>query len=420
MKKKIIILGAGISGLTLAWYLEKRFSSDLVEITILEPEKRVGGWIASCNVDGFFFECGPRSLRWGKDRTLFRELGLEGDIIEADSQSNAKYLVFQGKVTRVPENPLAIVTSPLGRKCFRAVMSYPFRRKPKLDDETVAHYFGARFGRDFVDTVIDPMVAGIWAADPDKISYRATLATMSLRKMDLLSFTRGLELLPKRLVEQLDATICTGTKLEHIQLKEKSCEVAYDGRKLEADHLFSTLSPDKLKPLLSDETLAALVPPVPRVSLAIVVMGFHEALLRHKGFGCLAPSKEEHDLLGISFDSAIFPHLNGLFQTRLSVMLGGQRAPECAQESESELRQKALYFCKKYLHIDRVPHVMEVIRAERSISAYPVGHLARMARLEERLSKERLTLLGAGLYGISVPACITHAQELASKFDINF
>ena len=102
-KKKIVILGAGISGLTLAYYLSKR--SDQYDITILEKNTRCGGWADTNTLNGYFFENGPRTFLASKSPALLslvNDIGLDQDVIESQAKGRGRWLWIDGQLQKAP------------------------------------------------------------------------------------------------------------------------------------------------------------------------------------------------------------------------------------------------------------------------------------------------------------------------------
>ena len=405
-------MGAGISGLALAWYLEKYLRN--WEIILLEKENRVGGWIRTNRIEGMLFEHGPRSFRMNQNIKLFDELGLTDQLIEAKTKT--KYIVYQQQLERVPEHLLSLLTTTLGRKCIKALIGYPFRKKNTIEDQTVAEFFAQRFGQQFVDIFIDPLMAGIYAAHPSTLSKQACLPQFS-KTIKVCSFLGGMQLLPDRLAEKIEAEICLNTTVRAIHEYKESVEVEHCHGSIHADMLFSTL-PSIKNFLPKEDPLSLLLPSVIHNSVIIVGIGFRESFLL-QGFGFLAPSQEEKELLGILFDSGVFPEQNGDYPTRLSVMLGGDRAPYLLALSDEQLQQLAQQFCKKYLKIFSEPAVSVVTRAHQGIPAYSVGHMKQVRCVEEHLQERRISILGTSLYGVSLTACVTQAEIVAMTFAKN-
>lgn len=446
MSRRVIIIGAGISGLSLCWYLRKRFSPAELEIVFLEASNRVGGWIRTEAVGDSFFECGPHSIRSkeGELMSLLQELGLEEEIIYASPDAKNRYLVKDGKLAQLPNSLLSLFTTSLGRKIVRGCLLEPFRKRGPGGDESVADFFRRRFSQDFVNTFINPLIAGIYAAGPEALSMQSAFASLVQLEKDegslvkrmlkkrgggsgsqLFSFRSGMELLPKTLAKQIDAEIRLNCKVVKIQETKDFVEVEYEGGKIcdkiSCDYLFSTLGPNQLRGVLQgNDPLHKYIPVVPQTSLVAVSLGFEKALLKTPGFGLLASSIEEKELLGIVFDSSIFPAQNGAAKTRLSVMMGGQRAPHISSIEENQLVLMAKGFCSKYLHIETPPEYLHTTRAINAVSCYPVGHSAQLETAEMHLKLRKMEFLGAGFYGVSIPDCILRAKTCAEKFKFLF
>ncbi|MDB6081808.1 MAG: hemY [Chlamydiia bacterium] len=391
MKKKVLIVGAGISGLSLAWYLQGQD----VDITLVEASSRVGGWIQTKIINDFLFECGPRSFRG--QLPLIEELGLQGELIQASAHT--KYLAYQGRLERVPDGPLSFLTTQLGRKCLSAMLTYPFRRKQTEGDETVASYFEKRFGKDFVDTFIDPLCAGIYASEPSLLSMKACFPKRA-RSKGIFSFRSGMETLPKKMASLLDADIILDSQVVAFQEYRDGIEVMCGtNKKMFCDELFFTVP------------IPGVSPEVATNSVVTVSLGYSESHRNFSGFGFLASSKEEKYLLGVVFDSAVFPEQSGPYKTRLSVMMGGSKARELLLWDEAALKELAHSFVKKYLRFEKTPLMSEVTKCEDAIYAYSVGHLARVPPISSR----KIQNLGAHLYGVSIPDCIKSAAAFAKN-----
>ncbi len=419
MKKKIFILGAGISGLSLAFYLRKRFK-DTLEITIFEAQNRVGGWIQTKKINDCLFECGPRSFRV-QELPLIKELGLQDSLITANPQAKTKYIAQDGALYKTPDSIASLLTTAIGRKCLKALLSYPFRRKKKNGvDESCQSYFQSHFGKDFTDSLINPLMAGIYAAHPEELSYQASFSRLKRGKgAQIYSFKEGMETLPQALNLLFQENILLQKEVVGIREHAHGIELLCADGVHSGDFLFSTLSMNALGALFTkQDPLFSLLPHVPRASVASVSLGYHEDFLSYKGFGFLVPSTVEKQLLGMLFDSNVFCEQNAAYKTRLSIMLGGTRAPELLMLNEVELIKMALSFCKKYLGQQKEADAVCVSYAKEAISNYPVGHLEKVAALENYLFKEkrRVRLLGAALYGVSVVDCIQQAEKVANNF----
>jgi protoporphyrinogen/coproporphyrinogen III oxidase len=422
--KTICILGAGITGLSLAYFLLKK--NPELHVTLLDEKNEVGGWIETKIEDGFQYECGPRSLR-ASHFDIARELGLEDELILASPHAQEKYIALNGKLERVPQDVLSLFTEKIGHKILKGLASYPIRAllaAKSKEDVSIDTYFRTRFGCDFTDSLINPLMAGIYAADPKLLSYESAMIKRQ-KGAQLFSFKSGMQTLPKALAKAIQkfpqAKIYCSKKVR--SLREYQEKVVVETEKDElffCDHLFCTQSIERARDLFVEEDpIAKLLPEVPKSSVLTVTLGWKADCLTKSGFGFLVPAHEEKELLGVIFDSKVFPEQNGEFPTRLSIMMGGTRAPFMLNFDDQLALEKAAFFCKKYLEITLPFDACGVVRTKNAISLYPVGYLEKRQKLEEHMRFRKITFLGAGLYGVSLGECMQRAEEMALRyFDI--
>ncbi|MCH9704332.1 MAG: protoporphyrinogen oxidase, partial [Chlamydiae bacterium] len=269
------IIGAGISGLSFAYYLRH------LKPTIYEKSSRAGGWIRTVEQDGFLFELGPRGFRPHADTLqLCKELGLKPLACSADAK---KRFVLQGDQLK-PFSAWMLLKNGLLRDLF----AKPSQRS----DESVADFFQRHFGSAFVTNLVDPMVKGIYAGNAQNLSVKNCFPSLweidqkrgrllqkpPRSKVALYSFEKGMEELPKALAKRV--------QIEYGQTAEGIYACPTEGAP-------------------------------PYLSLTTVSMGWHRPLPK-RGFGFLVPSKEKRPFLGMTWDSNVFPGQKG--EGRLCVM----------------------------------------------------------------------------------------------------
>ncbi len=430
---RIAIIGAGITGLSLAYFLKK--SHPDIEIKIFEKDKRAGGWIQTRFIDGDPFECGPRSFRIGKRSAPFLELlqalGLEDEIVIASQQAQKKYLAVNGVLQQSPRSFLSLITSSLGRIALRGMRHDFFASASDASDESVDSFFTRRFGKECVDSFIDPLIAGIYASDPAMLSIRSSfpdlfeyekqygsviigsfLQALKKNKMKhplqgaICSCKNGMETIIHALLEHVKEALYLETEVSAIQLTGQNVEVTTSKSQELFDYVYVTTSYQLVDHIVP-------IPIVPAASVVTISLGYRDAQLQHEGFGFLASSLQERELLGVVFDSSVFPDQASSYRTKLSVMMGGHRAPDVIGYSEELLLEKALKYCSKYLHIRDTPEVHFVTRAPHAIACYPVNHYQTLQNIEDRLQKIPLALGGAQLYGVSLSDCVARAHSLS-------
>jgi len=448
--KKVAILGAGISGLSLAWYLQK-LSSNTLDITIFEKTSRVGGWIKSKKVENAIFECGPRSLRTKGSGTLIVELiealDLQEQTLTASPSAKERYIVQNQALQKLPGSLFECLTSKWTPLFTAALMRDLVAGKKRTSgDESVYDFFSRRFGTRCTDTLIEPLTSGIWATHPKNLSMQCTFSSLAEKETafrslvlgvllgkknrglklsswarskqnTMLSFTEGIELLPETLAAKVQAKICLNEPVVSLSEKNNSVLVETKEGLQRFDALFSTLQSHHIAPLFAKtDPHVSLLNTMAQTSLVTVSFGYKGPIKIPSGFGFLCNSFEENELLGIVFDSNIFTEHNGCFSIRLSVMMGKTDALHlCAQEDES-LRKKAEGFVKKYLKIDEPCTFCFVQKAQHAISCYNVGHKQKVEKVQNLLSGSRIWLLGTSMYGVSVGDCIASSKKVASEY----
>lgn len=429
MPRKIVILGAGISGLTSAWNIRKQMGSEVL-ITILEKSHRVGGWIQTIHKDGFLFEQGPRSCRSKGTGTetlkLIEDLGLQDQVIVADSSARFRYLYTDHKLQKLPYNLTSFLFSPLMKGVIPALWN-EWRTVPGTGDETIYDFISRRFSSHVAQQLIDPVVTGIYAGDIRQLSIRSCFPLLSnleqkygsvlkgllfgkkiktqlspfirnVQKSPIFSLKGGMESLTKELERQLKDSIRLNCYAEKFEYAEDGVTIKLNnGTTLQADHVISTLPREELH----------------YATVAVVNFGYRGQVLKERGFGYLIPSNENESILGCVWDSSVFPTQNNLGTTVLSVMMGGIHHPEIVNQSEDECIRIALESLKRHLGIYVEPDVVAFKLAKHAIPQYSVGHIALTEDLRGELSS-RLTWIGTAFGGVSVNDCVASGIGLAN------
>lgn len=336
---KILILGGGITGLSAAWFCHKKYPH--AKMTLLEKSNRLGGWIQTSREEGFLFEKGPRTFLLGKCPyllALMQELELE--IITAPPQK--KYLLHQGQL-----RPLSYFLPQL----LPHLLRQPFL-KPAQPHETIYAFASRRFSHHIAETLFDPLTLGIYAGDIRKLSMRACFPHFSFkRSKGLFTLKQGMDTLIHELHKRLPIEIIFNCGSNHPP---------------------------------ADLTINALPPPVPKKSLWVVNIAFSGHVLTRTGYGYLIPTQEKESLLGMIFDSSIFPEQNK-GTTCLTAMVR-------AEEKEPLLA--TLSALNRHLGISAPPIYSSAFFAKEAIPQFEVGC--------------------TWPFGVSVEAAIQRAQHLAN------
>lgn len=446
-KKRVIILGAGISGLATAWYLSRTGLE--LDIAVLEKSHRPGGWLHTDHTTGYHFEKGPRTFKVDKcpsTMQLIAELGLENEVIWSEAKPHHRYLWHEGELRRFPTNPISFLFSPLTKGFIRALLT-EWKRPVKNGDETVWEFVLRRFNYDVARLFFDPMVVGIFGGDIRKISVRACFprlknweekygsvtqgfferikekrkeskfsqAVGGVPMSAIFSFQGGIERLPQSIASQTPATFHYNSEVSDISFIGDEVVVKTNNQEFRADYLFSALPIKETASLFETHVpeIAREFSIIPSEGIAVVNFGYDANVLPVQGFGYLTPTYAHEDILGVVFDSSVFSEHNRLSQeTRLTIKLEEDR------RSEEKYVEAALKGIRRHLGISRTPQAISFKRATAAIPQYGVGHLEKMVELNTRF-REHLPnchLIGNYLRGVSVDLCITRAKEAVQEF----
>lgn len=444
--KQIVILGAGISGLALGWFLKQRFGN-AINLTFLENSSRIGGWIQTIEKEGFLFELGPHSCRpFGTHHCtlpLIADLGLSEKIITAGTAAQKRYLYLNKELTLLPYNASSFLRSSLKLPLLYGAMRDLIASRGSGEDESIYSFIGRRFGTKIAETLVDPLTTGIYAGDIRQLSIRSCFSTLYRyeqeygsvirgmfankeegKKQEIFSFQEGMETLIHALGSHLKPSIQFSCYAKELSFSRDGIEVATsNGSLLHADFLFSAIPAPAFAELLTahDPALAELLKSIQSVSIATVNFGFHKQVLKSSGFGYLIPSSENEEVLGMIWDSCIFPEQNGhSSDTRLTVMIGGAKMASIFNSLDKEdFLQIALRALEEQLQIKDTPAVAHLSIARSAIPQYTVGHADRIRKIEQKTAQlsSKTFFLGNSYYGVSINDCIAEAKRLAYRID---
>lgn len=436
---RIIVLGAGITGLSTAYFLEQRLNK--AEVVLIEKQPRTGGWLRTTHKDGFLFESGPRSFRTSGHGNnvleLIRAVGLGNDLIGCSVAAKKRYVWHNDALHSAPTSIWQLLTSPLTRDLIPALIAEPFKKQGSKD-ESVYDFIERRFSKEVATRLIDPLTACIYGGDIHALSIKACFPqlkeweeehgslllaglkqlfrkrTPSKTSFSLAALKKGMESLPQAITRQLKGKVLLSQEAMTIESHKQAIGVKLaDGSVLEADAVVSTLPPQSLAQL-TDYTEDGL----PSASIAVVNVGWNQQTLKEQGFGCVFPSRSQSPLLGIVWDSSAFPQQNNHSQqTRLTLMLGGIHYPEVMELSEEKLISLSAKLLNQHLAIAKSPDATLCFRAHKAIPQYLIGHHERALQWKNQLAQKypRLFVTGTPWDGVAVGACVTNAKQIAES-----
>ncbi len=456
--KKIIILGAGISGLSLGWFLKQKYGSD-IHLQILESTSRTGGWIQTHYAQDSLFDQGPRSCRTRghgiETLKLIEALGLSQEVLPADASAKYRYLYTDKSLNPLPSGLFSLLTSPYTPALLRGAWKDLRTPPSEFEDETIHSFITRRFNAHIAESLVDPLTLGIYAGDIRQLSVRSCFPewfereqrcggllkslwraktappcqqdsafVQSMRKHSIFTLRQGMESLVQALSHRLQAHITYQAKAVSIKYDRSRWHIQlHNGECLQADKICAAVPAQELGRLLRAEypALAAFPLSIPHVSVAMVNAGFVSKVLPYEGFGYLIPSKEQEIVLGTVWDSSAFSAQNGALKTRLTIMLGGAHHPEIETLSEHTLVDIALQALKKHMRITASPDVIRVRTALASIPQYLLGHHHKKELFLSEIATAlpQLSVLGMAFHGVAVNDGIAQAKRLSEKFTLD-
>ncbi len=439
----VAVIGGGVSGTATAYALKQSG----YRVAVLERQVRTGGSAISERIGGFLMEHGPSTVNAASPEALdlSRTLGIDSQRCELGAGVRYRYLVGDGAPHRIATHPLGFLTSGyLSLSARLRIMAELFvPAKDGDDEETVAAFWRRRFGREFADRVIDPLVGGLFATTADAASMAGlfpTLVDMERRygsitrgvmaralfggrmpARKLFSWRDGIATLPRALAVRLGPAVTTGVAVRRVMHAADGFRLdAGDAGRLDARAVVIATQPHVAAMLLEalDEAACDATATIEAPPLAVVFLGYRRPQVAHPldGLGYLTPRTEGKSLLGAQFCSTMFDGRAPEGHVGLSGYIGGARAPDLARAAPGELIAYARAEFRDLLGARGEPVVARVRQWPRGLPQYPPGHGRRLAAIRDvETACPGLFLTGNYIAGPSVPACLAQARETAAR-----
>ena len=367
---KLVIIGGGITGLSLAYFLlEKNPSFDIV---VLESEKKAGGKIWTDKVNGFLCEGGVNGFLDNRPKTLELVSKLALSPLRSSDNARKRFIFSEGKLHRLPESPGAFFRSNLLSLSGRLrIIGEIFAPKGSGEDETLASFAKRRLGKEAYEKLIDPMASGIYAGDPEKMSLKSCFlkvynleqkygslikGMLKLQKEAkktgkkvgagpggvLTSFYDGMGMMIDALSGILGGRLRTGIRAVSVD-KQKDNYLVYlsDGSHLDAEAVVFAAPAFETSGMVKDidKNLSSVLSEIPYPAVSVVCFGYKRERFKHPldGFGFLIPGREGRRILGTLWDSSVFPNRAPEGYVLLRSMLGGVKMSDLALQDENRL-----------------------------------------------------------------------------------
>lgn len=470
-KLRVAIIGGGISGLSSAYYLNKRAAEkgQDFQITILESADYWGGKIKTEIVDGFVIEGGPDAYLLTKPwmRALAHELGMGADLQGTNPNFSETFIVQAGKLTTIPSGLSMTIPSEFFPVIKTKLMTWPQKIRMAFDliiparredsDESLAGFISRRLGRAAYEYLVGPLLSGIYAGDGDRLSLQATFPILREMELEHGSLIKGAIALRKKrtrlrkkkdgsrkskapsifespksglgsianaLVSSLEKTnvdMRLKTPVKKIVKKGSGYLLSLEsGDELEVDALVlatpTYISGHFLE--LIAPVIAKELSQIEHVSTATVSLAYRkeDVPTNLEGYGYIIPQQEESEALACTWTSSKWEHRAPEGIALLRVFLGRIQDDEPLPQDEETLIALAKSELGKTLDIKVEPMESWVFRWEKAMPQYNLGHPERIERIEaELLNFPNLALAGNGYYGIGLPDCVNSGIQAAEK-----
>ncbi|MCX6150562.1 MAG: protoporphyrinogen oxidase [Ignavibacteriales bacterium] len=451
MSKKIIIFGAGISGLAAAYWLHK----DGYDVTVLDKNSEAGGAMISREENGYLVDYGPNS---GLETTpLIRQIvdavGLSDEIIYANEEGNKRYILREDVLHPLPMNPPAFLKSRLfSTKAKLRLFAEPFiGRSEDGYYQSISQFVKRRLGQEFLDYAINPFVAGVYAGNPDELSVKSAFpklyrleevygglikgmikgakerkerAEQSKQNARMFSFKSGMQVLPLAIAKKLDGKVFLNASITKLEKLEKGYGVSYlqngENKNINADIIVSAIPSHIAGPLfenmdgtLSNHLKAVYYPPVMVLFLGYKKEDVGQAL---DGFGFLIPQKEKKAYLGAIWSSVIFPNRSVNGNACFTIFVGGARSPELFDLQKDILIGQVLDEFQSIMRIKEKPIFITDRMWEKAIPQYNIGYIEH-EKYFDQFEKANPGIILSGNYrgGISVGDCVKNSEVVYNK-----
>ena len=450
---KVAIIGGGLTGLSSAYYMGKAFPA--WEIHVLESSNRWGGKVQTKRRDGYVVEVGPDSYLARKTSMtdLVKELGL-GDTLVRNATGES-YIYHQGQMKPIPGGSIIGLPTEFLPFAMSSLLSWFGKLRAGLDifkkpypgneDMSIDVFFRYHLGDELVNLLIEPLLSGIYGGDLKRLSLLGTfpefrqleqkhgnlvkgmMAMQGMRKQSgaategqFAQLTGGLESLVDALVEQMpkNVSLHTSTEVLEASYTDKLYTVQTQNGTDSYDRLVITTPPKAYEKFFVGDKKFEDLRHMEQSSCAIVIMSLPKSAFTKplQGTGFVITRSTETPLTACTYISSKWPQTTPQDKVVLRVFLGKPTDSTVDTHSEEELCELALSEIRNILKFTGNPEWIEVVRLQKSMPQYEVGHKERVATLMDHAQEHYpgLALIGTPFKGVGMPDGIKQAYELVT------
>ncbi|QPC46006.1 protoporphyrinogen oxidase [Mangrovibacillus cuniculi] len=451
-KKRIVIIGGGLTGLTAAYYAQQEASAN-TEVLLVEASHRLGGKIETVNQNGFLIERGPDSYIARKESmtVLAKELGMEDQLVR--NSATKSYVLVNKQLHPIPEGAVMGVPTEWRPFITSGLFSLPGKMRAAYDlflpktatgaDISIGQFFRRRLGDEVVENLIEPLLSGIYAGKIDDISLQATFPQFmkmeererslikglnktranvpknAPKKGQFLTFKNGLESFIDELSSRLkEESVYRRTKVVDLERMGQRYKLKLSNDEtMEADAVISTLPQQALHTLFPTVTSLKEWKETPSGSVATVAMGFkaENVQVPFDGTGFVVSRKSDYSIKACTWTDKKWPHSTPEGHVMLRCFVGKPGHEAIVDLSDDQIQQAVLEDLKDILGIEAKPLFTNVTRWKKAMPQYQVGHKQKVQRLEAELKAKwpGVWITGSSFGGVGLPDCIDQGKKAA-------
>lgn len=443
---KTLIIGGGITGLCAAFYAMKRHGAS--QVLLLESGNSLGGTASTESTDGFTFEKGPNGFLDKEPKTLqwVSDLGLNGELMPANTLAARRFIFRNGELHELQPPPAFMFSRVLSVQGRLRLMGEPFiPQRVSSDEESIWDFAARRIGAEAADTLVAPMVSGIYGGDARQLDlascfpkmaameanhgslFRAMMAKKKEKNAGggtamgpggtLTSFKGGMATLVNRASEQLGDRVRVNMPVIAIEKAGEGYAVrCANGEHYNAESVIVAAPAHAAAGMVQrlDSTLADALAAIPYASMTVICTVYDKASVGHdlNGFGFLVPRTQGKRILGCIWTSTLFPGRAPSGKILLRTMVGGAGDPDAVSLDDEAMLDIIRQELFPMLDIKSDPVVHRIFRWEKAIPQYTFGHQARVREIEA--AEERhpgLRFAGNAYRGVGINDCVVSALK---------
>ncbi|MBI4559294.1 MAG: protoporphyrinogen oxidase [Candidatus Hydrogenedentes bacterium] len=444
----VAVLGGGVTGLCAAYYLARHLGRD--PVLLLEAANAVGGHTRTDHVNGFTLDWGPNGFL-NREPTMLewiRDLGISEQCVSANAAAEHRFILKNGRLMEVVQPPRFLLTSLLSLRGRARLLCEPLiAGKRDETPESIWDFAARRIGREAADTLVSPMVSGIFAGDAHQLSlahcfprmaamereYGSLFKALMAKKREdkgaspigprgvLTTFDKGIGVLPQAAYQVLQERIRLNASVQRLRRRNGGYEIQLkDGTVVHTKSLVLALPAYASAPIVSelDQDLAAALSEIEYAHVVVLCTAYSEEQVGHNldGFGFLVPRNQGKRTLGCLWTSSLFPRQAAPGYILLRTMFGGATDPEAIQLSDAELVSCLEREVHPLLKIGTAAEANWVFRHGRGIAQYSLRHGAILDAIEAAQKRNPgLFFAGSAFRGVGLNDCVVSAHDAVAR-----